>query len=84
MPDHVSVRNLQANDIYCTLAPAATALRTSIWHWARLAVMLAVEHNCPTAYRVNKKLVANLRVAPLFFVILRTPYCNNHIRLIKT
>lgn len=27
-----------------TLAPAATAFLTSIWHWARLWDMLAVEH----------------------------------------
>lgn len=32
-----------------TFAPAATALRTSIWHCARLWVMDAVEHICPTA-----------------------------------
>ncbi len=33
-----------------TFAPAATAFRTRVWHWARLWVMLAVEHSWPIAW----------------------------------
>ena len=33
-----------------TFAPAATALRTRIWHWARLWVMDAVEQSWPIAW----------------------------------
>ena len=33
-----------------TFAPAATALRTSIWHWARFWVMDAVEQSWPIAW----------------------------------